>query len=192
MAVFVRQASWSPAAFGWFDQFASLLSRELAPSSRKVRTAFRMAAIGTMGAGLIVSSHVNVELGTYIVWLLVGAGPMMSVRKALTFLVAEALALIASVLIARMLVETPWLMLPFIFAMFSFSTYLGNVMKFGAYLLLIQVVCLDAFYSVVFAPGEIGWDAAGALAEVQSLLAYSSSSTIGSGRTQPRRCFWNR
>jgi uncharacterized membrane protein YccC len=121
-----------------------------------------MAAIGTMSAGLVVSSHVNNELGTYIVWVLVGAGPMMSVRKALTFLVAEALALMASVVIARMFVETPWLMLPFIFAMFSFSTYLGNVMKLGAYLLLIQVVCLNAFYAVVFTPGEIGWDAAGA------------------------------
>jgi len=67
---------------GWFDQLAGLLSRELAPSSRKLRTALRLATIGTIGAGLIASCHVNNELGTYIVWLLVGAGPMMSARKA--------------------------------------------------------------------------------------------------------------
>jgi hypothetical protein len=57
---------------GWFDQLAGLLSRELAPSSRKLRTALRLATMGTIGAGLIASAHVNNELGTYIVWLLVG------------------------------------------------------------------------------------------------------------------------
>ena len=67
---------------GWFDQLAGLLSRELAPNSRKLRTALRLATMGTIGAGLIASAHVNNELGTYIVWLLVGAGPMMSLRKA--------------------------------------------------------------------------------------------------------------
>ena len=41
-----------------------------------------MTTIATIGAGLVASCHVNNELGTYIVWLLVGAGPMMSLRKA--------------------------------------------------------------------------------------------------------------
>ena len=72
-----------------------LLTRELAPSSRKLRTALRMTMIATLGAGLITSCHVNNQLGTYIVWLLVGAGPMMSLRKATAFLVAEAFALAA-------------------------------------------------------------------------------------------------
>src|ERR1700687_983852 len=85
---------------GWFDQLAALLGRELAPSPRKLRTALRLATIGTIGAGLIASAHVNNELGTYIVWLLVGAGPMMSLRKAVAFLVAEAIALSGSVVVA--------------------------------------------------------------------------------------------
>src|SRR5216684_2918603 len=147
---------------GWLDQLAALLSRELAPSSRKLRTALRLATIGTIGAGLIASCHVNNELGTYIVWLLVGAGPMMSARKAAAFLIAEGLALIASVVMARLLAETPWLMLSFVFVLFSLSSYLGTMRKLGAYLLLIQVVCLATFYGVVFAPQEIGWNAAGA------------------------------
>ena len=113
---------------------------------------------------MIASCHVNNELGTYIVWLLVGAGPMMSFRKAITFLIAEALALIFSVVMARALAETPWLMLPFLFALISFSTYLGTGRKLGAALLLIQVVCLATFYGVVFAPRQIGWGAAGAFA----------------------------
>lgn len=146
---------------GWYDQLAALLSRELAPSSRKLRTALRMTTIATLGAGLVASCHVNNQLGTYIVWLLVGAGPMMSARKAIAFLIAEAFALSASVVMSGILVESPWLLLPFLFAVISFSTYVGTAFKLGAALLLIQVVCLDTFYNVVFAPDQIGWSAAG-------------------------------
>jgi uncharacterized membrane protein YccC len=162
MAGLVRQELSLPRPFAWFDQLEVLLARELAPSRRKLRTAFRFTTIATLGAGLLVSCHVNNELGTYIVWLLVGAGPMISIRKAVRFLTVEALSVMASVVMARALAETPWLMLPFIFALFSFSTYLGNVLKLGAYMILIQVVCQSAFYGVVFAPQEIGWAAAGA------------------------------
>ncbi len=147
---------------GWFDQLAALLTRELAPSSRKFRTALRLATIGTLGAGLIASCHVNNQLGTYLVWLLVGAGPMMSFRNGSVFLIAETFALVASVVMARAFAETPWLMLPFIFVVISFSTYLGTTRNLGAALLLIQVVCLNIFYGVMFAPEEIGWAAAGA------------------------------
>jgi uncharacterized membrane protein YccC len=146
---------------GWYNQLAALLTRELAPSSRKLRTALRMTTIATIGAGLIASCHVNNELGTYIVWLLVGAGPMMSAPRAVAFLIAEAFALCVSVLMAKILVETPWLLLPYLFVMISLSTYVGATFKLGAALLLIQVVCLDTFYSVVFAPDQIGWAAAG-------------------------------
>jgi uncharacterized membrane protein YccC len=146
---------------GWFDQIAALLTRELAPTSRKIRTALRMTTIATIGAGLITSCHVNNQLGTYIVWLLVGAGPMMSPRKGLAFLIAEGFALAASVVMSGMLVETPWLMLPFLFAVIAFTTYIGTTLKLGAALLLIQVVCIDTFYTVVFTPDQIGWAAAG-------------------------------
>jgi hypothetical protein len=93
--------------FGWFDQLAALLARELAPSSRKFRTALRLTTIGTLGAALVASCHVNSGLSTYVVWLLVGAGPMMSPRKAGAFLIAEALALASSVVMAGTLAETP-------------------------------------------------------------------------------------
>ena len=73
-----------------------------------------MTTIATIGAGLVASCHVNNELGTYIVWLLVGAGPMMSLDKACAFLIAEAIALCGAVVMAGMLVESPWLMLPFL------------------------------------------------------------------------------
>ncbi len=161
MAGFAKPEIRLAQAPGWFDQLAGLLSRELAPSSRKLRTALRLAMMGTIGAGLIASCHVNNELGTYIVWLLVGAGPMMSARKAVAFLIALAFTLAASVVLAGILSETPWLMLPFLFTLISFTTYIGTTHKLGAALLLIQVTFLFLYYGVAYAPDEIGWSAAG-------------------------------
>ena len=87
---------------------------------------------------------------------------MMSPRKASAFLIAETLVLASSVVMAGILAETPWLMLPFLFAAISFSTYVGTIRNLGAGLLLIQAVCLSIFYGVMFEPGDIGWAAAGA------------------------------
>ena len=60
-----------PRPFGWLDRLEALLARELAPNSRKIRTACRMAAIGTIGGGLVAACHVYNELGLYLAWALV-------------------------------------------------------------------------------------------------------------------------
>src|SRR5712692_4571477 len=160
MAGFVRQQFRIHQPLVWLDQLEALVARELAPSPRKIRTALRLSAIVTIAIGLDASCHVNSQLGAVIVWLLAGAGPMMSIRKALAWQIAVMLALITSVVMARAFAETPWLMLPFVFAWISFSTYAGTTRKLGVGLLVIQIVCLITFYGVVFAPQEIGWNAA--------------------------------
>jgi len=158
----VRPELRAPGLYRWVDWLGALLARELAPSPRKLRLALRIATIGTVGAGLVSICHVNNDLGTYLVWLLVGAGPMLTVRKASLLLVLEAVALAASVVMARALAETPWLMLCFVFFLFSSTTYIGNRLKLGAALLLVQVVSFDLYFGVLFSPGSIGWAAAGA------------------------------
>jgi uncharacterized membrane protein YccC len=150
-----------PHPLGWLDRLNNLLARELAPSPRKLRTALRIATVGTIGAALIIICHVNNEIGTYLVWLLVGAGPMLSARKAIAVLIVEAAALILSVIFARVFAETPWLMLPFLLVVFSLATYVGTIWKLGSLLLLVQVVSLSIYYGVPFAPQAIGWAAAG-------------------------------
>src|SRR5271168_2945373 len=142
------------------DSLGALVAHELAPSARKIRTALRISTIVTIAIGLDASCHVNSQLGAVIVWLLAGAGPMMSIRKALAWQLAVMLALITSVVMARAFAETPWLMLPFVFVWISFSTYVGVTRKLGVGVLVIQIVCLIIFYGVVFAPEEIGWNAA--------------------------------
>src|SRR6266849_8074331 len=99
MAAFADHQLRAVRTAGWLDRLAALLAHELAPSSRRFWTALRLTIIATVGTALIVICHVNNELGTYIVWLVVGAGPMLSVRRATGILVAEALLLSSSVVI---------------------------------------------------------------------------------------------
>jgi len=92
------------------------------------------------------------------VWLLAGAGPMMSLRKALTWQIAVMLALITAVVMARAFAETPWLMLPFLFAWISFSTCVGATRKLGAGLLVIQIVCRSGRTLTNFMPCPKKWE----------------------------------
>jgi uncharacterized membrane protein YccC len=160
VAGFIEQQFSIRRPLAWLDRLQALVARELAPSARKIRTALRISTIVTIAIGLDASCHVNTQLGAVIVWLLAGAGPMISIRKALAWQIAVMVALITSVVMARAFAETPWLMLPFVFVWISFSTYVGTTRKLGVGLVVIQIVCLITFYGVVFGPQEIGWNAA--------------------------------
>jgi uncharacterized membrane protein YccC len=160
VAGFIEQRFSTQRPLAWLDQIGALVARELAPNRRKIRTALRISTIVTIAIGLDASCHVNTQLGAVIVWVLAGAGPMMSIRKALAWQFAVMVALITAVMMARAFVDAPWLMLPFVFAWISFSTYVGATRKLGAGILVIQIVCLITFYGVVYGPGEIGWSAA--------------------------------
>jgi len=122
VAGFIEQQLGIQRPLAWLDRLEALVARELAPSARKIRTALRIATIVAIAIGLDASCHVNTQLGAVIVWLLAGAGPMMSLRKALAWQFAVGLALISSVMMARAFAETGWLMLPFVFVWIAFST----------------------------------------------------------------------
>ncbi len=162
MAGFIDQPFGILRPLAWLDRLEALVAHELAPSARKIRTALRISIIVTIAIGLDAICHVNTVLGAVIVWVLAGAGPMMSMRRALAWQLAVMLALITAVVMARALVETPWLMLSYVFAWISVSTYVGATRKLGAGVIIIQIVCLVTFYGVVFSPKEIGWNAAAA------------------------------
>jgi hypothetical protein len=144
----------------WFDWLVSLLVEELAPSPRRLKTTLRTAVIGTVGAALIASCHVYNQLGTYLVWLLIGPVAMLSLRKAVTCLLILAPLLAASVQVSGMLAEAPWLMLAFLFSLTAITTYLNVTLNLGGLGLVIQVVTLNTFYSVIFAGDDFGWQVA--------------------------------
>src|SRR6516225_7027646 len=91
----------------WPQSLKALLRAELAPTSRRYWVSLRLAGVATLGVGLVAICHVDSELGAYLVWLVVGAGPMMAAATAAEILVAEALVLAASVVMARALAESP-------------------------------------------------------------------------------------
>lgn len=139
---------------GWLT---ALLAEELAPRPRRVRTSLRWATIATIGAGMMAACHVDSALGPYVVWLMLGPVAMMSLRTALGYLAATGCILAASVPLAGILAEAPWLMLPFIGVFVAGSTYIVVRRQLGAIGLVWQVVTLDSFYGVVFAPRNFGW-----------------------------------
>jgi hypothetical protein len=55
----------------WPERLKALLAVELAPRPRRFWTSLRLTTIATVGVGLIAICHVNSELGSYVVWLVV-------------------------------------------------------------------------------------------------------------------------
>ncbi len=158
----------------WLDGLATLLAEELAPRPGRFRSSLRWTTISTIGVGLMAACHVLSPLGPYIVFLLLGPVPMMSPQTALLYLAVTAPLLAASVPLAGILVETPWLMLPFIGVFVALSTYITVTRKLGPIGLVWQVITLDTFYGVTFAPDDFGWNNAavfGGFAIAMGLIA---------------------
>jgi len=108
----------------------------------------------------MAAAHVRSALGPYIVWLMIGPVAMMSPRRAIAYIAITAPILAASVPLAGILSESPWLRLSFIGVFTALSTYLINKHQLGSIGLVWQVITLDSLYGVVFAPRDFGWSAA--------------------------------
>lgn len=142
----------------WLDGLAKLLVEELAPRPGRFRSSIRWTTISTIGVAVMAACHVISPLGPYIIFLLLGPVPMMSPRTGILYLAGTAPMLAASVPLAGILVETPWLMLPFIGVFVTLSTYFIVTRKLGAIGLVWQVITLDSFYGATFSPNDFGWN----------------------------------
>ncbi|MBF6569922.1 MAG: FUSC family protein [Candidatus Binataceae bacterium] len=141
-------------------RLGALIVEELALRPHRLRTALRFASIATIGAGLMAAAHVDSPLGPYVIWLMLGAGPMLSLQTAIRYIAIEAPLLAISVPLAGIMAESPWLLLPLIAGLSAGATYLSIVWQLGSFALVTQVVILDTFYGVVFNPNSIGWSTA--------------------------------
>lgn len=155
--------------------FAARMLNEFALRPHRLRSAIRSAGIAALGAGLMAAMHINSTLGPYVVWMLAGTPTaMMSWRTAAVFTSVEAATIAMSVVGARLLSQSPPLMLLFLGAFGFASTYVINRKKFGSFGIITQVLVLDNLYGVMFAPAELGWRAGasfGAVAVAIGLLA---------------------
>ncbi|MGO9265345.1 MAG: FUSC family protein [Candidatus Binataceae bacterium] len=154
-------AHHAPRSRGPLDALLTLLGEELALRPHRLRSALRSATIGAVGAGLMAAAHVDTPLGPYLVWLLAGTPTaMMAWRTAVSFTVIEGAALGVAVVLAWVLSQSPVLMLAALGLFAALSTDLIVRFKLGSIGLITQVLVIDTFYGVMFAPGQVGWNSA--------------------------------
>jgi Fusaric acid resistance protein family len=143
------------------EALLAVLRQELALRPHRLRSALRSATLTALAAGLMAAAHVNSSLGPYVVWLLAGTPTaMLRWRTAVVFTIVEGAALAIAVVLARVLSQSPVLMLVMIVVLGALSTYLIGRFKFGVFGIVNQVLVFDTLYLVMFAPDQIGWSAA--------------------------------
>jgi uncharacterized membrane protein YccC len=146
------------ADVAWLQQLAT---EELQPKPGRIRTSMRMAFIGAVGAALMAALHVDSALGPATLWLcLFASSSLMTASEGLALVLAYAATLSASVLFAGILVDVPWLLLPFFGLATALGAYVLNKRKLPAAWLNCVVGFLDTFYLYVFDPHNFGWSVA--------------------------------
>jgi Fusaric acid resistance protein family len=157
------------------DALFAVLRQELVLRPHRLRSALRSATLTALGAGLMAAAHVDSNLGPYVVWILAGTPTaMLRWSTAVGFTIVEGATLAIAVVLARVLSQSPILMLAMVALFGAVSTYLIGRHKFGAFGMVTQVLVFDTLYGVMFAPDQIGWNAAatfGGLAIGVSLIA---------------------
>jgi uncharacterized membrane protein YccC len=157
------RSEWqAPAA--WRQLYADavwlqrLVTDELRPRPGRIRTSVRMAFISAVGAALMAALHIGGALGPNTLWVaLYASSSLMTASEGLLLVVVYAVTLSASVPIAGMLVEAPWLLLPFFGLATALMLYTLNKQRLAGAWFNVAVGFLDTFYLCVFDPQNFGW-----------------------------------
>jgi hypothetical protein len=112
-----------------------------------------MALITAVGAGVMAAAHVDSLLGINAIWASVAApAAKMKPATGMTLIFASAAALAASVPLAGVLVEAPWLHLCFVAAAVAGSTYLLSDAQLVDGWRQVQLFFVNTFWIVIFDP----------------------------------------
>src|SRR6476646_12301474 len=146
------------AEAAWLQQ---LVVEELRPRPGRIRTAVRMAFIAAVGAALTAALHIDGALGPVTLWVaLYASSSAMTPSEGLALVLVYAVTLIASVFLAGILVDLPWLLLPFFGLATMLMTYVLNKQGLVGAWFNVVVGFLDTFYLCVFDPQNFGWSVA--------------------------------
>ena len=138
----------------WLQQ---LVTEELGPRPGRIRAAVRMAFIAAVGAALTAALHIDGSLGPVTLWVaLYASGSMMTPSEGLIMIVVYAVTLIASVILAGILVDAPWMLLPFFALATILMTYVLNKQGLVGAWFNVVVGFLDTFFLCVFDPQNFG------------------------------------
>jgi hypothetical protein len=103
-------------------------------------------------------AHVDSLLGINAIWATIAApAAKMKPATGMTLILASAAALAASMPLARVLVEAPWLHLPFVAAAVAGSTYLLSDAQLADGWRQVQLFFVNTFWIVIFDPEGFGW-----------------------------------
>ena len=142
----------------WLQQLAT---EELRPKPGRVRTAVRMALIAAIGIALMAALHIDGALGPVTLWVaLYASSSLMTPSEGLMMIVTYAVTLIASVFLAGVLVDAPWILLPFFGLATALMTYTLNKKGLVGAWFNVVVGFLDTFFLCVFDPQNFGWSVA--------------------------------
>src|SRR5262247_1697027 len=156
-----------------------MLTGEIRPGPRRIRTSIRLGVIAPVGGALIATFPIWPWRGPVLLWVaLYGSDSAFTVSGGLMLIAAYAVMLIASVFLAGVLVDFPWLLLPF------FATATGSISYafkkqglVGAWSYM-TVAFLDTFFLCVFDPQNFGWSVAssfsGAAVGIGVLVAFDT------------------
>ena len=110
-----------------------------------------MALITALGAGLMAAMHIDSELGIYLLWSIVSAPAAMMLPATGAMLIAvTGVGLAASVPLAGVLVEAPWMLVTFFAIAAAASTYLLSDAQLTNGWRMVQIFVLSSFWVVVF------------------------------------------
>ncbi len=140
------------------NRFGHSLAQELANRPGRLRSSVRMALISAIGAGLMATAHAYSLFAIVVVWATVSA-PAARVRPVMgmAYLLAIAAALAASMPLAGILAEAPWLLLPFVAAAVGGSTYFLSDTQLLDGWRQVQIFFVSTFWFVIFDPEGFGW-----------------------------------
>src|SRR4030095_11022828 len=150
-----------PGALRQFSWLQHLVTEGVRPRTGPIRTTVRMAFIAAVGAALMTALHVGPGLGPVILWVaLYGSSSAFTVSAGLMLIAAYAVMLIASVFLAGVLVDFPWMLLPFLAVATALISYAFKKQGFVVAWFYMVIAFLDTFFLCVFDPQNFGWSVA--------------------------------
>ena len=143
--------------FEAFDGFFAFLTRELAPSPRRITEAARNAAKSTVTTGLATTMQILGPFGPLFAYRIGQPGISLGIFEgALTITIAAAMQA-AIVPITGKLLDYPGLIMAFLFVVFAAIAYFSANTRLFMLFALTAVGTISTVYVGIFEPGKIGW-----------------------------------
>ena len=136
---------------------AAFFARELAPSRRRILEAARNATKATLTTGLAATMQILGPFGPLFAFRIGQPGISLGLFEGAVTITCAAAMQAAIVPITGKLLDSPGLILAFLFVVFAMIAYLLSNTRLFLLLALVAVGTITTVYVGIFEPGQIGW-----------------------------------